>query len=150
MQKLEIKLMDWKVAEEKLKDGQSNLLFSNQEQSLDGAIHGVIFPWWRDMRAFLLLDHLQIFAYILLTSNQMIFLVHFGINKHSQIFQTPNCTCPTGSCNFVSLWKIYLCLFIPNCPQNHVITYTNSNGSECQLRSPFTVKIWPLLSDIKF
>ena len=30
-----------------------------------------------------------------------------------------------GSCNFVSLWKIYSCLFIPNCTWNHVITYTN-------------------------
>ena len=51
--------------------------------------------------------------------------MQFGINKHSQIFQTPNCTCPTGSCNFVSLWKIYWCLFIPNCIQSHLITYTN-------------------------
>ena len=38
---------------------------------------------------------------------------------------SPNCTRPTGSCNFVSLWKIYSCLFIPNCTQNHVITYTS-------------------------
>ena len=38
--------------------------------------------------------------------------------------KTTNCTCPTGSCNFVSLWKIYLCLFIPNCTWNHLITYT--------------------------
>ena len=30
-----------------------------------------------------------------------------------------------GSCNFVSLWKIYSCLFIPNCTRNRVITYTN-------------------------
>ena len=34
----------------------------------------------------------------------------------------------TGSCNFVSLWKNYSCLFIPNCTRNHVITYTNSIG----------------------
>ena len=32
---------------------------------------------------------------------------------------------PAGSCNFVSLKKIYSCLFIPNCTRNHVITYTN-------------------------
>ena len=37
---------------------------------------------------------------------------------------TTNCTRPTGSCNFVSLRKIYSCLFIPNCTRNHMITYT--------------------------
>ena len=41
----------------------------------------------------------HIFPCILLTSNHLIFLVQFGINKH-------------------------LCLFIPNCTWNHVITYT--------------------------
>ena len=47
------------------------------------ALDGAIFPWMRDTRAFLLLNHLEIFACILSTSNQMIFLVQFGINKHS-------------------------------------------------------------------
>ena len=28
-----------------------------------------------------------------------------------------------NSCTFVGLWKIYSCLFIPNCTRNHVITY---------------------------
>ena len=42
--KLEIKLIDRKVAKEKLTDGQSNLLFSNQAHALDGAIDGAIFP----------------------------------------------------------------------------------------------------------
>ena len=42
--KLEIKLIDRKVAKEKLTDGQSNLLFPNQAHALDGAIHGAIFP----------------------------------------------------------------------------------------------------------
>ena len=41
---------------------QSNFLFSNQAHALDGAI----FPWLRDTRAFLLLNHLEIFSYILL------------------------------------------------------------------------------------
>ena len=47
--------------------------------------------------------------------------------KHSdeKFSKTSNCTRPRGSCNFVSLWKIYSCLFIPNCTRNHVITYTN-------------------------
>ena len=79
MEKLEIKLIDRKVAKEKLTDGQSNLLFSNQAHALDGAI----FPSLRDTRAFLLLNHLEIFACILLTGNQMTFLVKLGINKHS-------------------------------------------------------------------
>ena len=38
MQKFEIKLVDRKVAKEKLTDGQSNLLFSNQAH---GALDGV-------------------------------------------------------------------------------------------------------------
>ena len=57
----------------KLTDGQSNL---------DGAIDGVIFPWLRDTRAFLLFYTFEIFSCILLISNHMIFLVQFGINKH--------------------------------------------------------------------
>ena len=64
VQKLEIKLIDRKVAKEKLTDGQSNLLFSNQAHALDGAINGAIFPWLRDTRAFLLLNHLQIISSI--------------------------------------------------------------------------------------
>ena len=42
----------------------------------------------------------------------MIILVQFGINEHLYIFQTTNCTHLTGSCNIVSLWKIFSCLFI--------------------------------------
>ena len=56
VQKLEIKSIDRKVVKEKLADGQSNLLFSNQAHALDGAINGAIFPWSRDARAFLLLN----------------------------------------------------------------------------------------------
>ena len=53
----------------------------------------------------------RIFPCILLTRNHMIFLVQFGINKHLLIFsKTTNCTSPTGSCNFVSLWKNLLVL----------------------------------------
>ena len=54
------------------------------------------------MCALLMLNYDQpshIFPCILLTSDHVIFLVQFGINK-------------------------YLCLFIPNCTWNHVITYT--------------------------
>ena len=81
MQKLEIKLIDRKVAKEKLTDGQSNLLFSNQTHALDGAIHGV--PSAQPSRNFFINQHGEIFSCILLTGNQMIFLVQFGINKHS-------------------------------------------------------------------
>ena len=49
-----------------------------------------------------LLNQLEIFPHILLIGNR-----------------------PTGSCNFVSLWKIYSCLFMLNCTRNHVITYTS-------------------------
>ena len=36
----------------------------------------------------------------------MIFLVQFEVNKHLLIFsKTTNCTLPTGSWNFVGLWK---------------------------------------------
>ena len=69
----------------------------------------------------------EIVTCILLTSNQMIFLVQFGINKHSQIFQRLQIALALRaraiSC---SLRKICSCLFIPNCPRNHLITYTNS------------------------
>jgi len=34
------------------------------------------------------------------------------------------CTHPMDFCTFVGLWKIYSCLFIPNCTWNHVITCT--------------------------
>ena len=38
--------------------------FQNQEHALDGAIHGAIFTSLRDTRAFLLLNHLEIFSSI--------------------------------------------------------------------------------------
>ena len=64
VEKLEIKLIDRKV--EKLTDGQSNLLFSNQAHALDDEIHGAIFPSFRNERAFLLLNHLEIFSSIIM------------------------------------------------------------------------------------
>lgn len=36
---------------------------------------------------------------------------------------TKNCTHLKDWCNFVSLWKIYLGLFIPNCTQNCLTTH---------------------------
>ena len=65
----------------------------------------------------IMISHLVIFPCILLTRNHMIFLVKFG-NKQALV-------------NFFKdhkllvFKKIYSCLFIPNCTQNYVITYTN-------------------------
>ena len=82
-----------------------------------------------DARVLLLLNYdklSRICSSILLISNHIIFLVQFGLNKHLLIFsKITNCTRLTGSCNFVSIWKMYSCLFIPNCTRNHVITSTN-------------------------
>ena len=47
----------------------------------------------------------------------MIFLLQFGIKSALVNF--------SKTTNSVSLWKIYLRWFIPNCTQNRVITYTN-------------------------
>ena len=66
VEKLAIKLIDRKVEKEKLPDGQSNLLFSNQAHALDGEIHAANFPSLRDVRAFLLLNHLEIFSSIIM------------------------------------------------------------------------------------
>ena len=55
----------------------------------------------------------------------MIFLVQFGINKHSHILERLQIFC--------SLRKIHLCLFIPNCTRNRSITYTNNYYCFCFL-----------------
>ena len=61
----------------------------------------------------------------------MIFLVQFGINKHSQIFQRLQIALALRArAIFCSLWKICSCLFIPNCTRNHLITYTNWPGQK--------------------
>ena len=53
----------------------------------------------------------EIVTCILLTSNQIIFLVQFGINKHSQIFQRLQIALAlTGSCNFLKSLKNLLVL----------------------------------------
>ena len=64
----------------------------------------------------------EIVTCILLTSNQMIFVVQFGINKHAQFFK---------DYKFCSLWKICSYSFIPNCTRNHLITYRKSYEREC-------------------
>ena len=85
-----------------------------------------------DARALLMLNYdkpSRIFSCLLLTRNHMIFLVQFGINKHLLIFsKTTNCTRPTGSCNFVSLWKnllvlIYSKLHLKSCDYLYKIAW---------------------------
>jgi len=78
-------------------------------------------------------QHGEIFSCILL-----------GINKHLQISQRPQIALTLRACAILlvfALKNLLVLNFIPNCPRTHVITYTNFNGSECQLRSLFTVKI---------
>ena len=83
MQKKETNQAFWLVNDHRNSQIANQIFcFSNQAHALDGAI----FPWLRDMQAFLLLNQ----------------LVNFS--------KTTNCTRPTGSCNLVSLWKIYSCL----------------------------------------
>ena len=57
----------------------------------------------------------------------MIFLVQFGINKHLQIFQRPQIALALRARAILIVFEkfTWLCLFIPNCTRNHVITYTN-------------------------
>ena len=76
MEKLAIKLIDRKVEKGKLTDGQSNLLFSNQAHALDGEINGVIFPSLRNVRAFLLLNHLEFFSSIIMEKNFLMYIIN--------------------------------------------------------------------------
>ena len=64
----------------------------------------------------------------------MNFLVQFGINKHLLIiFQGPRIELALRAHAILLVFKkIYLCLFIPNCTQNNVITYKNWMGSKKQ------------------
>ena len=56
----------------------------------------------------------------------MIFLVQFGINKHSsKFFRLQIALALQAHAIFCSLWKICSCLFIPNCTRNHFFTYAN-------------------------
>ena len=90
----------------------------------------------------------RIFSCILLTHNHTIFHVRFGINKQLLIFsKTTNCSRPTGWWNFVSLWKFYLCLLVPNCTLNHVITYKKICNETLELRSHIQDIIITCMSD---
>ena len=64
----------------------------------------------------------HIFSCLLLTCNHMIFLIQFGINKH---LLRPQIALALWARTILLEKKIYSCSFIPNCTQDHVITYTN-------------------------
>ena len=79
----------------KLTDGQSSLLLSNQAHALDGAVDGVMFSWFRDTCAFLLLNHLETFSCTFLIS-------------------------PTGSCNLgSSQFRNEICMLKISAPFGH-------------------------------
>ena len=53
-------------------------------------------------------------------------------NKQALVnfFQRPQIALVLWACAILLVFKkIYSCLFIPNCTQNHVITYTNKTAS---------------------
>ena len=91
VQKLEIKLINRKIAKEKLTDGKSNLLFS-KSRARPGWHNSwrnfYLIAWYASVYSaqpsgnFFINQHGEIFSCILLTGNQMIFLVQFAINKH--------------------------------------------------------------------
>ena len=61
-------------------------------------------------------------------------MVQFGINKHFLIFQRPQIALALRARIILLVFKkIYLCLFIPKCTRNHVITYTKMYP---ELRAP--------------
>ena len=84
----------------------TRLLWPNAQSHLQG-LSKIIFAL--EVCALLLHDYdklSRIFSCKLLIRNQMIFLVQCWIYKYLLIFsKTTNCIRPTGSCNFVSLWK---------------------------------------------
>ena len=90
---------DWLMIKKGSGQDQWNLLFWNQACALDGAI----FPWLRDTRAFLLLNHLDIFSCMLLISNHVIFFRTIW-NKFSK---TSDCTSPY----FVSLKNLPVLIY---------------------------------------
>ena len=67
----------------------------------------------------------------------MIFLEQFGVNKHLLIFsKTTNCTRPTGSWNFVGLWKNLLVLIYSKLHQksnDYLYVYTLHDFYFCQV-----------------
>ena len=95
----------------------SHVRFSSNKVEVAGCLHLSRKILKRDRNYYL---------YIINNCNQKIFLVQFGINKHSQTFQRLQIALALRArAIFCSLWKICSCLFIPNCTRNHLITYTN-------------------------
>ena len=93
---------DWSMIK-KLPDGQSNLLLSNQAHALDGVIDGAIFPdCVIRLRSFCSTIS-KFFIYIINKYSHDFSCAIWNKQALVNFSKTPNCTRPTGSCNFVSL-----------------------------------------------
>ena len=99
----------------KFTDGQWNIFVSNQAHALDGAIDGVIFPDCVIRVPSFCLTISNFFIYII--NNYSLDFSYVIWNKQALVnfSKTPDCTRPAGSCNFISLWKIYSKLHLKSC-----------------------------------
>ena len=61
VQKEETNQAFWLINDQRNSQVANEILFSTQAHALDGAFDGVILPWLRDTRAFLLFNHFEIF-----------------------------------------------------------------------------------------
>ena len=60
------------------------------------------------------------------------FLVKFGKNKHSWVFQ------------FWRFWETHSCMFFPNCTRNHTITYTYIYNDCISIAGKTLQQVWGL------
>ena len=65
--------------------------------------------------------HANFFMFVLLISNQTLFLVQFGINLP---FQNAEIALAEAARAISAFWKTHSCKLIPNWTQNRMITYT--------------------------
>ena len=79
------------------------------------------------------------------------FLLQFGAISNWNFFKDYKLHSPYGLVQFCCVWKIYQCLWTPNCKRNHVTTFTNNMEIFCNcLMSAFSreksvltlIKVW--------
>ena len=63
----------------------------------------------------------KFFMYVVNISNHMVFLIQFGINLHSWVFQKSWIALASGSCSFWDFWKTHSCKLFPNQTWNRMI-----------------------------
>ena len=78
---------------------------------------------WRKVFQHLL--HANVFLFIFLISNHMVFLIQFGINLHLWVFQKAEIALAEAAHAISTFWKTHSCKLIPNWTRNRMITYTN-------------------------